>query len=182
MDGFNRKRRWQIVWLGWTTAVAVIVTAWILSTCSRSRYVAKAWEIAVQTGQLHVAYLTRSGNTAELEQEWEPSRVSDMGFHVETLPFSLSSPLRRLGLVLPKYRAMVVATGGESSRGASRIRWTVKRDVMSCPLWIPALAVGGGMYVTWRARVPRGHCRRCRYDLTGNVSGVCPECGVEVQA
>jgi hypothetical protein len=22
-----------------------------------------------------------------------------------------------------------------------------------------------------------GHCPRCNYDLTGNVSGVCPECG-----
>ncbi len=29
--------------------------------------------------------------------------------------------------------------------------------------------------------VPSGHCRECGYDLTGNVSGVCPECGVEVQ-
>jgi hypothetical protein len=29
------------------------------------------------------------------------------------------------------------------------------------------------------ARVLRGagHCPRCNYDLTGNVSGVCPECG-----
>jgi hypothetical protein len=25
-----------------------------------------------------------------------------------------------------------------------------------------------------------GHCRRCGYDLTGNVSGVCPECGSPV--
>lgn len=25
-----------------------------------------------------------------------------------------------------------------------------------------------------------GHCRRCGYDLTDNVSGVCPECGTEV--
>lgn len=24
-----------------------------------------------------------------------------------------------------------------------------------------------------------GHCRRCGYDLTGNVSGVCPECGTK---
>jgi hypothetical protein len=29
-------------------------------------------------------------------------------------------------------------------------------------------------------RFPRGHCRRCGYDLTGNVSGVCPECGEKV--
>ena len=27
----------------------------------------------------------------------------------------------------------------------------------------------------WRTR--RGLCPRCGYDLTGNVSGVCPECG-----
>ncbi len=26
-----------------------------------------------------------------------------------------------------------------------------------------------------------GHCRRCAYDLTGNVSGVCPECGCPTQ-
>ncbi|UCG15461.1 MAG: hypothetical protein JSV19_09200 [Phycisphaerales bacterium] len=24
---------------------------------------------------------------------------------------------------------------------------------------------------------PRGHCQSCGYNLTGNVSGVCPECG-----
>ena len=26
-------------------------------------------------------------------------------------------------------------------------------------------------------RIPTGLCQVCRYDLTGNVSGVCPECG-----
>lgn len=24
---------------------------------------------------------------------------------------------------------------------------------------------------------PKGGCTNCGYDLTGNVSGVCPECG-----
>lgn len=24
---------------------------------------------------------------------------------------------------------------------------------------------------------PLGHCRKCGYNLTGNVSGQCPECG-----
>lgn len=27
-----------------------------------------------------------------------------------------------------------------------------------------------------------GHCQRCGYDLTGNLSGVCPECGVRKAA
>ena len=28
-----------------------------------------------------------------------------------------------------------------------------------------------------RRRIPPNHCQRCSYNLTGNVSGRCPECG-----
>ena len=28
-----------------------------------------------------------------------------------------------------------------------------------------------------KLRFPSGHCQTCGYDLTGNVSGICPECG-----
>ena len=28
-----------------------------------------------------------------------------------------------------------------------------------------------------RPKIPPGHCQKCGYDLTGNTSGVCPECG-----
>jgi len=27
-----------------------------------------------------------------------------------------------------------------------------------------------------------GHCKECDYDLTGNVSGVCPECGTRIES
>ncbi len=27
---------------------------------------------------------------------------------------------------------------------------------------------------------PRGHCAGCGYNLTGNVSGICPECGTPI--
>jgi hypothetical protein len=51
--------------------------------------------------------------------------------------------------------------------------------VVLVPLWIPIVLVAGLTY--WahrRARgFPPGHCRRCGYDLTGNISGTCPECG-----
>lgn len=31
-------------------------------------------------------------------------------------------------------------------------------------------------------RIPPGHCKTCGYDLTGNVSGKCSECGAPVPA
>ncbi|MGD8451537.1 MAG: hypothetical protein PVJ57_06935 [Phycisphaerae bacterium] len=32
-----------------------------------------------------------------------------------------------------------------------------------------------------RERAWQGHCVNCGYNLTGNTSGVCPECGTAVQ-
>lgn len=49
-----------------------------------------------------------------------------------------------------------------------------------CPLWFPLAVLGIPTIWLWYADHrwrPPGHCRRCGYDLTGNVSGVCPECG-----
>jgi hypothetical protein len=39
-----------------------------------------------------------------------------------------------------------------------------------------------GMIRTRRRRRLEGHCRTCGYDLTGNASGVCPECGDVIPA
>ena len=46
------------------------------------------------------------------------------------------------------------------------------------PLWIPLAVVAVPTVIAWRRdRGPKpGHCR-CGYDLTGNVSGMCSECG-----
>lgn len=46
------------------------------------------------------------------------------------------------------------------------------------PLWCLLAAVALPLALTGRRyrRIP-GLCHRCRYDLRGNVSGVCPECG-----
>src|ERR1043166_4866695 len=47
------------------------------------------------------------------------------------------------------------------------------------PIWIPFLIVSiGAIYFHRKARQPRpGHCTKCSYDLAGNISGVCSECG-----
>ncbi len=45
-----------------------------------------------------------------------------------------------------------------------------------------ALLLIGLTVAVWpgRRRPDPGRCRRCGYDLTGNASGVCPECGTPV--
>ncbi len=54
----------------------------------------------------------------------------------------------------------------------------VTRSDVFVPLWLPTigfLSLTG--IVAYRKRVPKGHCRCCGYNLVGNVSGICPECG-----
>ena len=54
---------------------------------------------------------------------------------------------------------------------------------LALPLWIPfLLASAPTMYLWWldRRRYLPGHCQNCGYDLTGNVSGRCPECGTPI--
>ncbi len=56
-----------------------------------------------------------------------------------------------------------------------------------CPFWIPTvvfalypcLAFLRGPVCRWRRR-KRNFCVLCGYNLTGNTSGVCPECGASV--
>ncbi len=54
---------------------------------------------------------------------------------------------------------------------------------LSVPLWMLLAVVAVPTYRLWRrtSRFPSGCCSSCGYDLTGNRSGVCPECGTPCQ-
>ena len=56
--------------------------------------------------------------------------------------------------------------------------------LLTIPFWfvMAFLAVLAATVWLWQRRrtPPDGHCYVCGYNLTGNVSGVCPECGAEV--
>lgn len=70
-----------------------------------------------------------------------------------------------------------------SFRGTREWRW--RRDArLPAALGVAmALVLPGARFVAWRrlkGRRRRGLCEQCGYDLRGNVSGVCPECGRRV--
>src|SRR5690606_16444712 len=68
--------------------------------------------------------------------------------------------------VLPEFHDLV------NSRG--KIGWAI---VVPVPL-VLILALVVFSVCVWRRRyTPAATCSRCGDDLTGNVSGVCPECG-----
>ena len=59
--------------------------------------------------------------------------------------------------------------------------WNVGGRSISAPLYALFLAVAVPTLLAWRfgpKPVKPGHCV-CGYDLHGNTSGVCPECGAE---
>jgi hypothetical protein len=78
----------------------------------------------------------------------------------------------------------------ELERRRERDRWRDATLYYVCfPTWSAAVILGvfpAWAFVTgplrrWRRR-RKGLCVRCGYNLTGNVSGVCPECGNEVDS
>lgn len=58
-------------------------------------------------------------------------------------------------------------------------------SLVAIPIWSPILLAAVPTIWLWsraRKQTPPGHCLGCGYNLTGNVSGVCPECGMRIPA
>lgn len=107
--------------------------------------------------------------------------------HAHPLPFPLGRPGRGIGVLGQPWLLWNTQEGLVPSVSFHNDTVTVngkplKRVVQgaSIPLWLPFAAAAALTVVLWRRdNAPAsGHCR-CGYDLTGNVSGRCPECGRE---
>lgn len=62
--------------------------------------------------------------------------------------------------------------------------WMEYSDALnSMLLWSLVLLFGPAGLVRFvnRPLYPTGHCQKCGYNLTGNSSGVCPECGTAIE-
>jgi hypothetical protein len=57
---------------------------------------------------------------------------------------------------------------------------SVPPSCLAVPLWLLFLCMAVATAVLWlpgRRYINPDHCQNCGYNLTGNVSGRCPECG-----
>jgi hypothetical protein len=89
-----------------------------------------------------------------------------------------------------QWRNFVRATTGKIARLQGSIATIPRTKLVERKMaaWVPAVggAILPAMWVldlcVWSRRSHVGKCRRCFYDLTGNLSGVCPECGEQTGA
>ena len=98
--------------------------------------------------------------------------------------FLASGKLVVINLVLFSLGGTVLVIGG----AVSHLMWASWPPMKVVICWV--LLMVGGVFVSIGANwlvYTRGWdqpligcCRQCGYDLTGNVSGVCPQCGVDV--
>jgi hypothetical protein len=79
---------------------------------------------------------------------------------------------------------MIMPAASFSFEWLPRVRVTPGRTifVVHFPIWLlVGASVLAGCWLWRRPRSRSAHCcQTCSYDVTGNVSGVCPECGREL--
>jgi len=79
----------------------------------------------------------------------------------------------------PRWLMKVIGIGWGSYLGPYSIRSLI------FPAWIPVILTAV-LPTVWlirprgSRRPPLGFCQNCGYNLTGNVSGICPECGTAI--
>ena len=85
------------------------------------------------------------------------------------------------GSVSPTARVVVSTKGWHSQRYPS-IYEECFVNFATVPIWVLFALVSIPVIVrNTRKRHLAGHCKSCNYNLTGNVSGICPECGTPVK-
>ena len=172
-DSSTRHGRLRIVaCVGWGV-VAILWLAWLVSAVTPLGYYTDKWDLWLQGGQVFATYHGINWNAVQVQvrdlYNWELDRRRSAGFWSSVWHRSLPNAHAQLGFVLPGWQQI-------------SLNPSVTAHTLALPIWILLLPTALVTFLLWRNSrpVPFGHCPQCRYNLTGNVSGVCPECGEKV--
>jgi len=109
------------------------------------------------------------------------------GFHAERGELELAGPHREILHLSPtEWPDMGLASSYTNQFGFGYLPPDeLFGGRVAMPIWslisVAALLPSLWLLIRFRNRVQRGGCcRQCSYDLTGNTSGTCPECGSPV--
>jgi hypothetical protein len=155
----SRFRRW-FKWAG-VTVYSLLLVMWVFSIWG---YV--VWQVRV--GNLNYQFILNAHlfviAWTDIKLLFSPPLQWRLGSY--PMPHYLPE------LLLPKLIKQTVAAGISN---AGYCRWFM------LPMWIPLLIVAiPTAFLFWRDRRILGYCQKCDYNLTGNTSGICPECGEKI--
>ena len=160
------------------TCVAIL--AWLTSAFWTVSYHGADWAIGLSQGRYW--FSTYSGNPTDIRaarfrdaplESWKLR--SALG--EQTISFAIHW---QLGLTLPRIHQFRYAPPRYS-----QLQGLVFQHTYVLPAWmtvVPPLGWSLWLFIRSRKRPRVGCCARCAYDLTGNDSGVCPECGTLIGA
>ncbi len=173
------KRRRILKWIGLVSCV-LILGVWVASTIWVVRWTAATRLAVVGSGSCLFAWFADEYGVWDflgypMAYQGSPTELGWLIAPYQRWPeISLDNPewvMGRLGLVAPDMRTTHWLNGTPGKRYGTHV------DI---PLWLPFLIVALPttlLFYRDRKRLQPGNCGACGYDLTGNTSGVCSECG-----
>ena len=135
-------------------------------------------EMSVKKSASYIVFAVVAGHTAlVLWVTYSVVAIGPEGPMLWLVPFFLDLPIS----ILSSYATYLLSEGG----------WlAVDIELVVLPATFHVVLGGLQYYIvtkailSWaqRRRIRPGHCLKCGYNLTGNVSGVCPECGERIRS
>ena len=165
MTRTDRRKRVKVIGLSLSL---MMLALWIFSVMFASSYepLNSQWSISLSFGRI----------VFDDGQAHNPGQKARLMHHSRWTCHSVYQPLNELAPQMPRTEFAHVFLGfslpGKNDTG-----------MLYFPVWLFVVAVGFPTAILWwRDRRPKtGFCKACEYDLTGNVSGTCPECGTTVE-
>lgn len=183
-DRYRLKR--IVKWAGLWVCISIVMAGWWTSREGRVSLVRiePAYTVSIFESRISIWIYPRHRNLNRWANYSVPPNIRrsglERGWHYDS-NFGHRNILSRYGLDLPHVAHQpsppLCVVGSSWLAAMGWWTWYIR-----IPFWLPFILVGlPTAFLWWRDRpFPKGCCQSCGYNLTGNASGICPECGTRI--